>query len=61
MIRARFKGGVLRQPGNAVSAALIAASTVPLLAAETLRITCPVAGLVTSNSLLLSLTLLPLI
>src|SRR5437764_1317014 len=47
-MRARRTGGVSRQAGNAAVAALTAASTSAAPASGTARMTCPVAGFVTS-------------
>ena len=59
--RARLRGGVLRHAGKAASAALIASSTVALLAKATWRSTKPVAGLKTSCTRWVSATIAPLI
>ena len=48
MIRDRRSGVVARQAGNAAIAALTAVSTSAASANGTVRITCPVAGFVTS-------------
>ena len=58
---ARFCAGVFRHAGKAACAAVIASSTVVLLANATCRTTAPVAGLNTSCTRSVSATIAPLI
>ena len=59
-MRARFRGGVLRQAGKAALAAAMASLTVAPEAIATCLMTSPVAGFVTGKVRALSATRRPL-